>query len=66
MPRKLLIVWNAAKNEGVVFLDDDDGRRDAVNTAHRLQFNGASTLGEFFAHDCYEDDDLTLEEVTLP
>lgn len=61
---KAWILWNEAKNEGVVFTGEE-GRVDAICARNRHFGVIRSMLGEFFATECYEDEDLVLEEVEL-
>jgi hypothetical protein len=66
MTRKLWIVWNQAKNEGVVFTNSKDAR-DTVR-GHEFMERAAgrrsvSSLGMDFC-EAYQDDALTIEKVT--
>lgn len=60
MAKKAFIVWNEAKNEGVIFLD----KGDAVQCQHGEFVGASSSLGEYFA-ECYEDDARELQEVEV-
>ena len=55
------IVWNEARNEG--FITDDE--QDALACLHGTNAGGGSTVGIAFA-DTYDDDELSMETVTLP
>lgn len=61
MARQFYIVWNEAKNEG--FITDDEN--DANACCHRRRRALSSTVGDAFA-EAYEDDNMTIEVVTLP
>jgi hypothetical protein len=70
---KAYIVWNEARNEGVIFTDC--GRGDSTSAKQDANFvvtgdlvggpSGNSAMGCCF-RGIYEDEDLSLEEIELP
>ena len=65
--RKVFIVWNESKSEGVVFLQKNDAK-SALDGKHRrdpeLGFACISTLADHF-HEIYGDDHCSMEAVTI-
>lgn len=75
MTRKVLIVWNDARTEGVVFLDDPNepkswhnrgAEHDAEETRSGKFGNPSSALGGAFRELYDDDEDMLVETLELP
>lgn len=62
---KLYIVWNNARNEGVIFTDKIDAKSATNGKPHRASgYLSISSLADAF-HECYGDEKLKVETLEL-
>lgn len=62
--KKCYIVWNEAKNEGVIFVGEG-AEQDALQCKHGMFRGMYSAIGQAF-YEAYDEDERAIQEIELP